>query len=174
MSSPAVLDVFNSHAFLSNLSEWVRMRLAQGVMPFTAAPGEYLAREGQVAGSFYLIQEGHVEIGTRDNDQHVTLQTVGPGDVVGWSWIIPPHRWQFDCRAADAVKGLRFDAAWLREQCETDRELGYHVVKHLLGVMASRLAATRLLTRPWTGQPHVTPAKTPAQPKKRSGTSAAS
>jgi CRP-like cAMP-binding protein len=153
MTSPAVLEVFGSHAFLSGLSEWVRMRLAYGVMPFSAAPGEFLGREGQAADSFFLIQEGHVDIGTREGDQPVTLQTVGPGDVVGWSWILPPHRWQFDCRAVDAVKGIRFDAGWLRDQCETDHELGYHLVKHLLGVIASRLAATRLVTRPLSGQP---------------------
>jgi CRP-like cAMP-binding protein len=130
------------------------MRLASGVMPFSAAPGEYLGREGQTADSFFLIQEGHVVIDSREGDKSVSVQTVGAGDVVGWSWILPPHRWQFDCRAVDAVKGIRFEAGWLRDQCETDYELGYHLVKHLLGVIASRLAATRLLTKPLTSQTH--------------------
>ncbi len=42
----------------------------------------------------------------------------GPGEVVGWSWLVPPHQWQFDCRAIDAVRGLAFDAEWLREAAE--------------------------------------------------------
>lgn len=148
MNTPAILDVFQSHPFLSSLKEWCRMRLASGVKPFAAAPGEYLAREGQPAHAFFLIQEGQIEICTSEDGKEAKLQTLGPGDVVGWSWIVPPHQWQFDCRAVGCVKGLCFNAAWLRDQCETDTELGYHVVKHLLSVIASRLAATRLLTKP--------------------------
>lgn len=77
----------------------------------------------------------------------VTVQTVGPGEVLGWSWLVPPYRWQFDCRAADAVRGLTFDAEWLRERCEQDHELGYLLLKQLVIVIASRLAATRLQFR---------------------------
>jgi hypothetical protein len=74
----------------------------------------------------------------------VDVQTVGPGEVVGWSWVVPPHRWQFEARARDAVSGIVFDAAWLREQCESDHQLGYFLLQHLVTVLAGRLAATRL------------------------------
>jgi hypothetical protein len=69
---------------------------------------------------------------------------VKPGEVVGWSWLVPPHRWRFHCKASGAVRGLSFDASWLRDRCEKNHELGYHVLKELIGVLASRLAATRL------------------------------
>ena len=72
------------------------------------------------------------------------IQTVGAGEVVGWSWLLPPYRWQFDARATSAVQGLVFDAAWLREQCEQDHELGYHLLWQLLVVVSSRLAASRV------------------------------
>jgi hypothetical protein len=36
------------------------------------------------------------------------------------------------------------DAHWLREKCEQDHELGYHLLKQLVSVIASRLTATRL------------------------------
>jgi hypothetical protein len=42
------------------------------------------------------------------------------------------------------VKGVVFDAAWLREKCTQDHELGYHLLKQLVTVIASRLAATRV------------------------------
>jgi CRP-like cAMP-binding protein len=174
MANSAVLDIFGSHAFLEELTDCVRARLIHGVMPFTAEPGEYLGRERQTADSFYLIQEGHVEISTHEGDKSITLQTMGPGDVVGWSWILPPHRWHFDCRAVDAVKGIRFDAGWLRNQCETDFELGYHLVKHLLGVIASRLSATRLLTKPLTHEAHAPKPHATRQPRKRTESSAVS
>jgi CRP/FNR family cyclic AMP-dependent transcriptional regulator len=147
MSKQGLLGVFGTHAFLSGLSDQHLMRLASGVRPFMAVPGEFLGQEGKPTQTFYLIQSGHVEIGSHNaDDEFVPLAEVGPGEVVGWSWLLPPHRWQFDCRALDTVRGLMFDAEWLRDQCETDHELGYHLLKHLLAVVASRLAATRLMT----------------------------
>ncbi|MGE3804968.1 MAG: Crp/Fnr family transcriptional regulator [Gemmataceae bacterium] len=145
MSEPAILNAFSSHGFIQGLSEQHRMKLAAGVRPFRTAAGDYLAREDQPAKAFYLVQSGHVAIGTHLGKQGaVPIQTVGPGDIVGWSWLLDPARWQFDARAVDDVQGLAFDADWLRQQCETDHELGYHLLRQMLRVLASRLTATRV------------------------------
>ena len=145
MAEKGLLGIFASHSFMSNLSERHRMLLASGVRPFKAAAGELLAREKETSKAFYLIQSGHVALDLHTTDRKVVaIQTVGPGEVVGWSWLVPPHRWQFDCRAVDEVQGLAFDAEWLRDKCEQDHELGYQLLKQLLAVIANRLAATRL------------------------------
>lgn len=145
MTDSGILGVFASHAFIQGLNERLRMRLIAGVRPFTAAPGEYLSREGERAHAFYLIKSGRVEIGTRlGQSGSAPVQTVEAGDVVGWSWALPPYRWQFDARAADTVQGLVFDANWLRDQCEQDHELGYQMMRQLLAVVSSRLASTRV------------------------------
>ncbi len=144
MTQSGILSLFATHPFLGDLSIQHRLILASGVRPFQAAPGEYLAREGNTATAFYLIQAGHVAIETARPDRVVPIQTVGPGEILGWSWIVPPYRWRFDCRAGDHVQGLAFDAAWLRDKCDQDHELGYHFLRKLLAVIASRLAATRL------------------------------
>ncbi len=147
MNKQGLLGAFGTHAFLDGLSDQHLMKLASGVRPFQVASGEFLARAGKPTQAFYLIQSGRVEIGSHHGaDEFQHLAEVGPGEVVGWSWLLPPHRWQFDCRAVDTVQGLVFDADWLRDQCEVDHELGYHLLKHLLAVVASRLAATRLVT----------------------------
>lgn len=143
MTDQGILGTFTSHDFLRRLGDRHLMLLASGAKPFTAAPGEHLSREGEPATTFYLIQSGHVEVGTRDASRgEVIVQSVGPGDVVGWSWLLPPYRWQFDARAVDTVQGVAFDAEWLREKCEQDHELGYHLLTQLVAVIASRLAAT--------------------------------
>jgi CRP-like cAMP-binding protein len=145
MAELAILQAFTGHAFLEGLSEHHRMRLATGVKPFEAGPGDYLTREGAPAIAFYLIQSGQVAIGTHLGERGtVPLQTVGPGDVVGWSWLVPPYQWQFDARAQDEVRGLLFDAAWLRAQCEEDHELGYRLLQQLLTVVSRRLTASRI------------------------------
>jgi CRP-like cAMP-binding protein len=119
--------------------------LASGARVARYAAGTYLGREGEPAEDFFLIQSGFVSLGIHTPDRGVvTLQSIGPGHALGWSWLVPPHRWRFDCRASEPVEVLAFKAQWLRDQCEQDHELGYQLFKHLLGVVASRLAATRL------------------------------
>ncbi len=142
--SAGILDTFKSHAFLGKLSERHLMTLASGARPFQVAPGDVLAREGQPATVFYLVQSGELALETQPSGKEVVrVHVVGPGDVAGWSWLVPPHRWQFDVRAVKPAHGLAFDATWLRDQCEMDHELGYHLLKALIGVVATRLAATR-------------------------------
>jgi len=143
MSESGLLGVFGNHAFLNGLSPRHLMLLASGVKPVRFAEGEYLGRDGETAKAFYLIQSGHVALEMRaPGREAVPVQTVGPGEVVGWSWLVAPHRWRFDCRASDSVQALAFDAEWLREKCEQDHELGYQLLKHLVTVMAARMTAT--------------------------------
>ncbi|HMF19511.1 MAG TPA: cyclic nucleotide-binding domain-containing protein [Gemmataceae bacterium] len=135
----------SSHPFLNGLGEQYRTLLSSEARPFTATPGELLAREGEPAKKYFLIQAGHVALDLHAPGRGVvSIQTVGPGEVVGWSWLVPPNRWQFDCRAVDSVGGLVLDADWLRQKCEQDHELGYHLLKELVKVIGNRLAATRV------------------------------
>jgi CRP-like cAMP-binding protein len=145
MTQPAIAGVSAGHAFLEGLSERHLGLLVPAAKSFRAAPGEYLVHEGQPADAFYLVQSGRVAIGSWIGERgDRSILTVGAGDVVGWSWLLPPHLWQFDARAVEPVGGLRFDAAWLREQCEEDHDLGYYLLKKLLAAVSSRLAACRI------------------------------
>jgi CRP/FNR family transcriptional regulator, cyclic AMP receptor protein len=74
----------------------------------------------------------------------IPVQTLGPGDPVGWSWLVPPHRWHFDCHVLDHAEALVLEAPWLLKECERDHELGYQLLRRLVGTLSSRLAATRL------------------------------
>src|SRR3974377_979568 len=146
MTEAANLDDFATQAFSEERSEQHRMRLASGAQPFCAPPGEYLALTGEPAHAFSVIQSGQVAIGTHLGERGaVPIQTLGPGDVVGWSWLLPPYEWDFDARAVDTVRGLFLNAAWLRAQCEQDYELGYHVLKQLLHAVTSRLGASWII-----------------------------
>jgi CRP-like cAMP-binding protein len=144
MAEPGLLDIFGDHAFLKGLGQRHLMLLASGAKPVRFAPGTLLGREGETAKAFYLIKAGHVSLDVHaSHSTPIPVETVGPGEVVGWSWLVPPHQWRFDCRAKDTVDALAFDAEWLRHMCEQDHELGYQLLKHLVTVIAGRLTATR-------------------------------
>jgi len=53
--------------------------------------GTILFTEGQPATGCWLIQSGHVALGTEIPGRgQVVVQTLGPGDLLGWSWLVPP------------------------------------------------------------------------------------
>jgi CRP-like cAMP-binding protein len=144
MADTGLLGIFGNHAFLQGLGQRHLMLLASGVKPVRFDSGSYLGRDGETAKMFYLIKSGRVSLDIRvPGRAPVPVELVGPGEVVGWSWLVPPHRWCFDCRASETVEALAFDAEWLREKCEQDHELGYQLLKHLVTVIAGRLTATR-------------------------------
>ena len=141
---PAILDAFQSHAFLRRLDDRCLMDLASGVLPFAVAADGYLGRAGEPARAFYLVQSGTVSIELEtEAGESIPIQKVGPGGVVGWSWVVPPYRWQFTCRAATPVTGLMFDADWLRGRCEANHELGYHLLRELIAGIAGQFEASR-------------------------------
>jgi CRP-like cAMP-binding protein len=110
-----------------------------------AGSGEELFREGRPADAFYVIRHGDVAL-----EAHVPagppliIETLHEGDVVGWSWLVPPHRWHFDGRAIGEVQAIAFDAACLRGKAEADPALGYALLQRFAQLMVERLQAARL------------------------------
>jgi CRP-like cAMP-binding protein len=74
----------------------------------------------------------------------LTIETLGEGDLLGWSWLFPPYRWQFDALAIEAVRAIAMDGKCLREKCEKDHDLGYDLMKRFSRIMTLRLQAARL------------------------------
>lgn len=107
--------------------------------------GESLAREGQPADEFFLIREGRVAVGMASpRGGRLLIDTRDAGDVIGWSWLFPPHVWQFDLTAVSPVRVLSMDGKCLRNKCDEDPRLGYELMRRFSRVVVGRLAATRL------------------------------
>ena len=106
--------------------------------------GESVCRQGDEANHFYLIRAGKValEIPVPGRGT-VTIQTLGDGEILGWSWLIPPYRWRFDARAVETTRAIAFDGRCLRSKCEEDPQLGYELLKRVVARFGERLDATR-------------------------------
>jgi CRP/FNR family cyclic AMP-dependent transcriptional regulator len=101
--------------------------------------------EGEEADEFYLIREGMVAVEVLvPHRGATTVQTVGEGDMLGWSWLFPPYRWRFQARTRQPTHALAFDGKCLRTKCEQDHDLGYELLKRFSRVVTERLEATRL------------------------------
>lgn len=107
--------------------------------------GQFVFREGDEANQFYLIRHGSVSLEIfAPNRGSITTQTLGEGDVLGWSWLFAPYRWSCDARAVTLTRAIALDGACLRAKCEGDHELGYELLKRFAHVIMDRLSATRL------------------------------
>ena len=106
--------------------------------------GELIFRENDPANRFYLIQSGKVILEAHPQEgASLCIGTIGPGDVLGWSWLFPPYYWHFDARAAERTSASFFYGTRLREECEQDHDLGYELMKRMASIIIQRLQTTR-------------------------------
>src|SRR4026207_418203 len=111
--------VIMEHPFLKGLKpEYLRL-LADSAMRTHYEAGELIFREGDPANRFYLIEQGRVSLETQGKEAPPgSGQVLGPGDVLGWSWLCPPYYWHFDARVIEPTTAIFFYGTRLREQCE--------------------------------------------------------
>jgi len=83
----------------------------------------------------------------------VVIESIGMGELLGWSWLIPPYRWAFGAVAATALEAFAFDAPAVRECCANDPALGYELNQRLTRVLAKRLQGTRIRLIARSGHP---------------------
>jgi len=107
--------------------------------------GDYVSREGQPAKRFFFVRHGRLALELMTHDRGpMVIETLTEGDVLGWSWLFPPHVWHFDVKAVELTRAIAMDGECLRNKCEEDHELGYEIMKRFSHVMVNRLSATRL------------------------------
>jgi CRP-like cAMP-binding protein len=133
------------HPFLQGLGLDYLQDIAACASEVAFEAGQYLLREKEDANEFYLILEGKVALGSFVAGRgFTTIQTLEGGEIVGWSWLVPPYRWRFDALAILPVRAIALDGKYLRERCEADHEFGYQLIKRVAQVIGERLTATRL------------------------------
>lgn len=131
-----------------SLSVEHRERLMRFAREVSVPQGTRLFEEGGHADRFWIIRTGRVDL-----DMHVpgrrsaVIESLGHNELVGWSWLFPPHAWQMGAEATTPVRAYEFDATAVRSMCQDDPALGHEVSQWVGEVLAHRLrsARTRLL-----------------------------
>lgn len=96
------------------------------------------------AEHMYIVMDGAVEVEVPAlMGPPAVIQHLQAGAPLGWSWLLPPYRWHFDCRAVEASRLLTLDGRALREFCESHPEMGYELMKRTASMMQERLEAAR-------------------------------
>ncbi len=117
--------------------------------------GEYLFHEGETLTHFYLVLDGSFEILLESpkldieydihgqpghlRDEMVHLSTVGPGEILGWSGLVPPHKATSGSRAQSPSLVVAFDCKALLRYFQADCRFGYYMLQTAAQVIGKRL-----------------------------------
>ena len=137
--------ILSEHPFFKGLEEPYLQLLVGCASNVRFNAGEVVFREGEEANRFYLIRQGKVAVEMfAPSRGPIILQTLGEGEVLGWSWLVAPYRWRFDGRAVELTRAIALDGECLRGKCEEDHDLGYELMKRVSLVMEKLVQATRM------------------------------
>jgi CRP/FNR family transcriptional regulator, cyclic AMP receptor protein len=142
--SQALYDLIAQQPFFKGLNPHQLQLLTDSALEMKFETGATIFEEGTPANRFFLILTGRVLLTSEMEDRNVIpIQTLGPGDDLGWSWLFPPYSMHFTARALEPTTTIFFYGTRLREQCEQDHELGYQIMKRIAEVATQSLGATQ-------------------------------
>ncbi|MDQ0681631.1 CRP-like cAMP-binding protein [Streptomyces achromogenes] len=99
---------------------------------------------GGTADRFWILRSGAVSLVQQVTSlRRVTVAGLGSGDLLGWSWLFPPYRWDFGAEAFSPVRAYEFEAQPVLKLCEEDPALGLTLVRIVAEILAHRLEMTR-------------------------------
>jgi CRP-like cAMP-binding protein len=137
--------ILAQHPFLKGLPEHHLELLVGCASNVRFEPGKFIFRDGGPADHFYIIRQGKVAVEIHSPGRGpITIETLEDGDVLGWSWLIPPYEWHFDSRAITLTRAIALDGKCLRTKFDQDHHLGYEMMKRFADIMVQRVEATTL------------------------------
>lgn len=138
-------SIIREHLFFQGMNQCYIKLLSGCAKNVRFEKEEFIFREGEHADTFYCIRSGNVALEIHAAQRGIIrIDNRSQGDILGWSWIVPPHRWYCDSRAVETVRALAFDGKCLRDKCEDDVAFGYEIYKRFVTLMHRSLQATRI------------------------------
>ncbi len=143
--SQSLLEEIEAHPLFRGASPELLEALAE-VSRLEEFPAErYLLEEGRQAKVVYWLRKGQVVLELRAQaGKSLPIETIGPGSILGLSWLVGPNKWATDARALEPVRAVVTDAVRLLRLADEDKAFGYELARAVAEVMLARLQATRL------------------------------
>jgi CRP/FNR family transcriptional regulator, cyclic AMP receptor protein len=138
------LEFLRTHPVFNHLPPACHDELLGTMREASLEVGEALIQEGHAADHFYILLDGSIDLFARLREQDEQwIQMIHPGEMIGWSWLVPPYRWALGARARVPSRLYAFDARVVREMCVRDPVLGHGLLQRICGLMMERLHTVR-------------------------------
>jgi CRP/FNR family transcriptional regulator, cyclic AMP receptor protein len=132
-------------AFTQGLESDQQDRMIKIASSRTWNAGITVFREGDLDSSLYVVEQGRVAIDIAVPGRgRMTILTVGPGEVFGWSSLFFQQPKTASARTVEPTSALVLAADQLRELCDVAPQMGYLLTRRILAVVSERLKATRM------------------------------
>ena len=131
------------HPLFTGLAVEFRQILAECGMRTDYKAGETVVEAGEPANGFYLVTHGSIDLETPELQVPSRVQTIGAGDILGWSWLFPPYYWHFNALAREPVQTIFFYGSRLRQQCDRNHDFGYELIKGMSRILIGHLQLDR-------------------------------
>ena len=149
-------ELIRRYPFFAGLKQQNIVALANAASEQTLDAGHVFFREGETIEYFYFLVDGAVAIVIELPDSNekqpvsgqlmgafhtkdVVVSTVGPGDVFGWSGLVPPHTTSAKAKALTSCRVLAFDCTALLHDFSEDCEFGYLMMQRAARIIRNRL-----------------------------------
>jgi CRP-like cAMP-binding protein len=113
------------------------------------APGAVLFRLGDPAEAAYLIERGRIALTlpmrVAGQAQDVVVEERDEGQMLGWSALIPPHRFTLSATAPLATRVLAIRRSALMEFCAASPRVGYQVALNVAAIVGQRLQVVQAM-----------------------------
>jgi len=144
MSNQSITEYLSAHEFFCGFSDDVLKFLWECSSTREIKKGQILFLQGEHADKFYVVRSGLISIQMPAiMGPTLEIQTVDEDQVLGWSWLISPYRWNFQTKAEEDSELLQFDGVAILARCEQEPKFGYELLKKFAGLMSVRLNAAR-------------------------------
>jgi CRP-like cAMP-binding protein len=144
MTAPIQITTLAQHPFANGLQPQHVERLAALARPVQFERDQILFKEGDPRRDFFLVMSGHVAIEMSVPGRFLRVETLGPGEELGWSAVLEGATKHFQGRALGTTTLLAFDGAALLKACDEDPSFGFELMRRMLGIVRTRLQYTRL------------------------------
>jgi CRP/FNR family cyclic AMP-dependent transcriptional regulator len=147
-------ETLPEHPLFDGLAVEFRQIMAECAMRADFAAGDRVVKAGEPANCFYLVINGSIDLETPGAPTRSRVQTIGAGDILGWSWLFPPYFWHFNALAREQCRTIFFYGSRLRQQCDRNHDFGYELIKGMSQILIGHLQADR---ERWIEAAHITP-----------------
>lgn len=128
---------------LRGLSDEETARLMALGTSATLASGQALFHFGDDADALFLVVRGRIALTLpmqiHEGEEEVLVEERQAGETVGWSGLVPPHRFTLNATAAVASELRTFPRAVLLDHFLAHPSVGYAVTRNVAAVMGHRL-----------------------------------
>jgi CRP-like cAMP-binding protein len=137
------LDVFRSSPLFADCTEQELAKLDRMASEREFGAEEFVFAQGSVAQELIVVAAGEIQlelpVSILGESKSIAFEAKTRGEVVGWSALVPPHRYTLTARASREARVVVLPAAELTALFHAEPELGFRMMKNFAAIVAERL-----------------------------------